>query len=51
MANDKIGVWVFYINDEGRARWKCSECGKICRKNPYEKHYCSKCGTKMRMEA
>jgi hypothetical protein len=26
-----FGVWKYYINDEGRARWKCSECGKLCK--------------------
>ena len=43
----KFGKWVYYINDEGKARWKCSECGKICRKRPDMKNYCSNCGAKM----
>lgn len=47
----KFGVWLYYINDEGEARWKCSECGKVCKYNPYYKQYCSNCGAKMRMEA
>ena len=47
----KFGVWVYYYNDEGKARWKCSECGKVCKRNPYYKQYCSRCGAKMRMEA
>ena len=46
-----FAVWVYYLNDEGKARWKCSACGKVCRRNPHEKHYCSSCGAKMRMEA
>lgn len=25
----RFGKWVYYINDEGKARWKCSICGKI----------------------
>ena len=46
----KFGVWKYYLNEEGAARWKCSICGKICRKNPVEKNYCSNCGAKMSME-
>lgn len=43
-------VWKYYLNDEGRARWRCSWCGKICRRNPHDKRYCSICGRAMRME-
>lgn len=46
-----FGVWVYYLNDEGKARWKCDQCGKICHRNPHDKNYCSNCGAKMRMEA
>lgn len=44
-------VWQYYTNDEGRARWKCSACGKICRRDPRDKKFCSACGSPMRMEA
>lgn len=44
-------VWRYYINDEGKARWRCSQCGKLCRRHPNDKRYCSNCGAKMRMEA
>ena len=44
-------TWEYYLNDEGKARWKCSECGKICKHDPYYKLYCSQCGSKMRKEA
>lgn len=44
-------VWVYYTNDEGRARWHCSNCGKLCRRNPRDKKRCSICGAHMRMEA
>ena len=43
--------WHYYTNDEGKARWKCSECGKVCKHDPYYKQYCSQCGSKMRKEA
>lgn len=23
------GVWVYYTNDEGKPRWKCSVCGTV----------------------
>ena len=42
-------AWDYYVNDEGHARWRCSNCGKICRKHPYEKRFCSKCGAHMTM--
>ena len=44
-------VWEYYTNDEGRARWKCSNCGKICRRNPHDKRRCSSCGAHTRMQA
>lgn len=43
-------VWTYYTNDEGKARWKCSACGKICKRRPTDKRYCSQCGKPMRME-
>lgn len=43
----RTGVWVYYTNDEGKPRWKCSECGKICRRDPIEKRFCSHCGSEM----
>ena len=43
-------VWVYYTNDEGRARWRCGNCGKLCRRNPHDKKRCSSCGAHMRME-
>lgn len=47
----KFAKWIYYINEEGKARWKCSACGKICCKHPHDKLYCSRCGCKMEMEA
>lgn len=46
-----FGTWKYYVNDEGKARWKCSCCGKICHKHPGVKYYCSNCGARMQMEA
>lgn len=43
-------VWKYYLNDEGKARWRCSYCGKVCHRNPYDKRHCSICGKTMRME-
>lgn len=43
-------VWVYYTNDEGRARWRCGNCGKLCRRNPHDKKRCSRRGAHMRME-
>lgn len=45
------GVWEYYTNDEGKARWKCTRCGKLCRRNPHDKARCSNCGAHMRLEA
>lgn len=47
----RMGVWKYYTNDENKARWKCSGCGKVCRRNPADKLYCSTCGARMRKEA
>jgi len=51
MKEATFGKWVYYTNDENKARWKCSECGKVCKHNPYYKRYCSNCGSKMKLEA
>lgn len=47
----RFGTWRYYRNEEGKPRWKCSECGKLCKRIPTEKLYCSHCGSKMKMEA
>ena len=47
----KFATWIYYINEERAARWKCSECGKIRTYNPYEENYCSNCGAKMKMQS
>ena len=44
-------VWVYYTNDEGKARWRCGNCGKICRRDPHDKARCSRCGAHMAKEA
>lgn len=51
MKEARFGTWQYYTNDENKARWKCSECGKIVKKLPYEKNYCSRCGAKLRLGA
>ena len=55
MANSEkhgdYAVWVYYRNEDGKARWKCSECGKVCKRNPHDKRFCSNCGKPMRMES
>jgi len=43
-------VWRYH-NDEHGQWWDCQHCGKICRKNPHDKNYCSHCGSPMRMES
>ena len=43
--------WHYYTNDEGRPRWKCTNCGKIVRREPTEKKRCSRCGAYMNKEA
>lgn len=43
--------WHYYTNDEGKARWKCTNCGKIIRRGAHEKKRCSVCGAHMSEEA
>lgn len=43
--------WHYYINDEGRARWKCTNCGRLCKKNPYDKRRCASCGAHTTLES
>ena len=44
-------TWEYYVNDEGKPRWKCSSCGKIIRRGSHEKLFCSRCGRPMKTEA
>lgn len=44
-------VWHYYLNDESRPRWKCTNCGKIAHRLPSGKARCSQCGARMRMES
>ena len=39
--------WHYYTNDEGKARWKCTNCGKIVKRPPNDKKRCSICGAHM----
>lgn len=43
-------VWQYFYTDEGHARWKCSNCGKIVR-YPFDKVFCSACGKPMKGES
>ena len=43
--------WHYYTNDEGKARWKCTNCGKIIRRGAHEKKRCSVCGAHISEEA
>ena len=47
----QIAYWHYYTNEENEARWKCTHCGKVVRREPRDKHYCSNCGCEMRREA
>lgn len=47
---DGKAVWEYYRNDEGKARWRCSKCGKIIRQGQNEKLFCSHCGRPMLTE-
>lgn len=51
MKQAVFGTWVYYVNDDGKARWKCSICGKVCRRNPHDKLYCSTCGSRNHLES
>lgn len=44
------GVWQYH-NDEHGVWWGCSECGKILRRPPNDKRFCSRCGAEMTREA
>ena len=44
------GVWKYH-NDEHGVWWGCSECGKILRRPPNDKRFCSRCGAEMEREA
>lgn len=51
MKEAKFGKWLYYRNEEGKPRWKCSNCGKIIRHGAREKLYCSACGSRNSEEA
>ena len=44
------GVWIYYLNDEGKARWRCSNCGHYVKHLPTNKLYCSVCGARLFLE-
>ena len=43
LLRGETGLWQYYVNEEGKARWKCSKCGKIITHKAHEKLYCSRC--------
>ena len=44
-------TWHYYMNDEGKPRWKCTRCGKIVKRVSHDKVRCSCCGAHMSEEA
>lgn len=51
LLKGKSATWVYTTNDENRARWKCSACGKLCKRRPTDKRFCSHCGAAMKFQA
>lgn len=43
--------WHYYINEEGKARWRCTNCQRVCKRHPYDKRRCSTCGAHMTLES
>lgn len=43
-------TWVYYTNDEGKARWRCSACGHVVKHDPNDFKRCA-CGAHMAKEA
>jgi len=42
--------WHYYTNDEGKARWKCTNCGHVVKHDPNDFKRCA-CGAHMSKEA
>ena len=49
--NGWVATCMYYTDDEGNGKWRCSHCGKIFKKNPYYKNFCSNCGFSLVMES
>lgn len=44
------GVWRYYVNEMGKARWRCSVCGRVVKHDPNDFKRCA-CGAHMSKEA
>ena len=44
------GVWRYYVNEEGKARWRCSVCGHVVKHDPNDFKRCA-CGARMKKES
>ena len=44
------GVWRYYVNEMGKARWRCSVCGHVVKHDPNDFKRCT-CGAHMSKEA
>lgn len=42
--------WRYYVNDEGKARWRCSNCGHVVKHDPNDFKRCA-CGARMKKES
>lgn len=42
--------WHYYTNDEGKARWRCTNCGHVVKHDPNDFKRCA-CGAHMSKEA
>ena len=44
------GVWRYYVNEMGKARWRCSVCGHVVKHDPNDFKRCT-CGARMKKES
>lgn len=44
-------TWLYSTDDQHKPLWRCSNCGKVCRKDPKDKRFCAWCGAAMKKEA
>ena len=42
--------WHYYLGEDGKTHWQCTNCKRVKDRYPMDKYYCSKCGADMSFE-
>lgn len=43
--------WHYFLNENGEANWRCTNCKKVREQYPHDEYFCCRCGASMTFES